>query len=283
MCLVSVIIPTFNDDERLQLCLNALARQNIEDKSYEVIVVNNSKNSLSVNLPASNFYVFEEPRPGSYAARNLGIFHAKSDILAFTDSDCIPECDWIVKGIKALKENGLERVAGKIIVFPRGEKMSAVECYEKIFAFDQESNAKQGVSVTANLFIHRKAFNEVGLFNHDLLSAGDVEWNKRATNSGLSLKYVDDVIVYHPARHSWAELAKKIRRTTGGKLSVDQSYKLSMLRSLFPPVAAVRNISKSNESMRTKFLASFIAYRVKLEKFVAFRKLRSDSSTPEGF
>ncbi len=58
--------------------------------------------------------MIHEPLPGSYAARNQGLSQARGNIVAFTDADCIPNPDWIEKGVRTLQkfpECGL--VAGK--------------------------------------------------------------------------------------------------------------------------------------------------------------------------
>jgi len=86
--LVSVIIPVYNDAERLQTCLAKLALQTYS--AYEVMVVDNgSRDLLTVqNIVAAYPFaqLLTESIPGSYAARNCGIAQAQGDILAFTDA-----------------------------------------------------------------------------------------------------------------------------------------------------------------------------------------------------
>jgi glycosyltransferase involved in cell wall biosynthesis len=280
MPFISIIVPTFNDDARLQLCIDALENQDTSTKDYEVLIVNNSPKSLEVSLPSSNFHILNEEKPGSYAARNLGIKHSKGEIVAFTDSDCIPECGWINSGRKAILERNADRVAGKINVFPKSYPMTAVECYEEIFAFDQERNVRNGSAVTANLFTRRHLLSEVGLFDERLLSGGDTEWNSRATRAGFSLVYDEYVAVHHPARNSWSELSKKVQRTTGGKFAKDPKYFLSPFRSVMPPFEAAKTIAKSEEPIRTHILAFVIAYRIKLEKLWYLRMLKLGKVSP---
>src|SRR5690554_883295 len=94
----SVIIPTYRD-ERLKLCLFSLASQSLPNNNFEVIVVNNDPEDLiDVNLEhykSLDIKIVYEPVAGSYAARNTGILYASGKILAFTDSDCIPDVDWL--------------------------------------------------------------------------------------------------------------------------------------------------------------------------------------------
>lgn len=281
MLQVSVIIPTYNDDERLQKCITALAEQSLDSRCYEVIVVNNSTEEVNCRLPESGFKLLQEITPGSYAARNKGLEIAKGKIIAFTDSDCIPDREWLKNGLSALTNACADRIAGKVEVFPQNSRMTAVECYEKIFAFDQMDNARRGSSVTANLFVKREVIDLVGHFDSSLLSGGDIEWNVRASQAGFGIVYDEEAFVLHPARHSWRQLSKKIERTTGGRFSMNPAYTLSMLRSLAPPIEAGLKILNSGEDTRTKLLAFFIAYRIKLKKLSYLRQLRQKKAQPQ--
>jgi len=94
---VSVIIPVYNDPERLKTCLQALEEQTYPQSSYEVIVVDNGSDE-SIEPIVTEFNQAKagyEPHPGSYAARNKGLSLARGEVIAFTDADCIPALDWI--------------------------------------------------------------------------------------------------------------------------------------------------------------------------------------------
>lgn len=276
MTTISVIIPTFNDDARLQICVNALDKQSLPKEYYEVIIVNNSEVPTSVILPRLEFKVITEEKPGSYAARNLGISQAQGSILAFTDSDCIPQEDWLLEGIKAIQLRELDRLAGRIKVFSSSSKPTPVECYEKIFAFRQERGVSRGIAATANFFCKKHCFDEIGDFHSGLFSGGDVEWNTRATLHGLSIGYCGSSIVLHPARRRWKDISKKVKRTTGGEFSSNPRMKMSPIRSLLPPVAKLKVIVEDNETnFREKFLAFFVSYRIKLLRYCYFRQMRS--------
>lgn len=281
MLQISVIIPTYKDDKRLQACIDALARQSLDKGLYEVIVVNNSRNDIDIQAPEIELKILQELTPGSYAARNRGLEIAKGEFIAFTDSDCIPDKEWLEKGLKSLMSCSVDRVSGNIMVFPRCPRMTAVECYEAIFAFNQNDYVKRGSAVTANLFVRRRVFETIGLFNSSLFSGGDNEWNFRATQAGFGIRYDETAIVHHPARHSWRELSRKIERTTGGKFSINPAYKVNALRSVAPPIEAGRIIFKSGKSFRTKILAFFIAYRIKLKKLSYLRSLQQKKVHPQ--
>ena len=239
---VSVIIPVYNDTERLAKCLTALTFQTYPENRFEVIVVDNaSSDEPAVLQPTLRQSLFlKEPKPGSYCARNKGIEAAKGEILAFTDSDCIPQPDWIRNGVKALTAaQGCGLAVGRVKVFFKDpNRPTASEIYESIHAFNQEnkvSNFHHGA--TANIFTYRCVIEKVGVFKANLKSGGDVEWGKRVFAAGYRQVYVDDACVLHPARHSLKDIYRKTTRVEGGLHDMG-------LRSGYGITAAVVNVMK---------------------------------------
>ena len=225
-CLVSVIVPVFNDAARLRLCLKALAVQTYAytdgRRAYEVIVVDNASEA-SENIPAIvaefSFAVYAyEQAPGSYAARNSGLTLAKGDILAFTDADCIPSADWIEKGVAHLMRIGnCGLVAGRINLFFRDARANPVELYESVTAFPQQRLlAQHRGAATANLFTFKSVMDAVGPFNASLLSQGDLEWGQRVFAAGYRQFYAEDACIDHPARYTFEQLHQRTVRLAGG-------------------------------------------------------------------
>lgn len=220
---LSVIIPVYNDSERLKLCLEALENQTYSKDLYEVIVIDNASEE-DLKSVVSQFnqakYAYEK-EPGSYVARNQGISIAKGEILAFTDADCIPTADWIEKGVSCLlNTSNCGLVAGRIdLFFQNPDKPTSVELYEKIELnfFQDEKIQKYQFGMTANIFTFKNVVDDVGNFDSNLKSGGDRQWGQRVFAAGYKQVYADDARVAHPARHSYFELRKRITRLVGGK------------------------------------------------------------------
>ncbi|MEH6492910.1 glycosyltransferase [Halopseudomonas sp.] len=246
MAIASIIIPTYNDNEQLEKCIQALQQQDLPRDEYEIILVNNNPGNPLPQL-SDNVVVLDEPIPGSYAARNKGLQKAKGDYIFFTDSDCIPSSDWISSALSFFSNQKVDRIAGHVSLFYSSSPPSIYEKLDYVTAFNQKTNAKNGVSVTANLIVRRTIFDQVGNFNAKLLSGGDIEWNKRATKAGYSIIYNPTSVVRHPARGSLQELKTKMRRVAGGKVS---SGNLKLLRAIKISLSSWDNIcsiSKSKE------------------------------------
>lgn len=243
---VSVIIPTYHDWDRLQLCLDGLRKQTYPSESFEIIIVNNApdnKTPDSLILP-ENCFLLDEANPGSYAARNKALSVAKGDIYAFTDSDCQPRSDWLEVAIHYFRRKAsTDRVGGNIEIIKNDNNLFGYY-YDSSFTLNQKRyvNKAKGAA-TANMITRKHVFDNVGLFNSSLMSGGDLEWGQKAEEVGYKISYLDECIVFHPARTP-SEILKKQKRVARGKLVIAKSRgKLNFIKCLFfqvmPPFLSV--------------------------------------------
>ncbi len=224
---VSVIIPVYNDPERLQKCLSALEAQTYPGDRYDILVVDNgSAQDLAPLLSRyAHVRLTRAERPGSYAARNRGLTLAQGEVIAFTDADCIPALDWLERGVAALlREPNCGLVGGKVEVFFRDpSRPTAVELYESLTGFLQRDYVEEAqFAATANVFTWRSTVERVGPFEEALKSCGDLEWGQRVFAHGYRIVYADEVRVAHPARSSFGEVYRRARRIIGGMHDLDQ-------------------------------------------------------------
>jgi glycosyltransferase involved in cell wall biosynthesis len=217
---VSVIIPVL-DDPRLSHCLDALERQTYPPTRYEVLVVDNG----SVATPTldctthPHATLLSELSPGSYAARNLGVRRARGSVLAFTDSDCVPQSTWLQAGVQRLRQLPAEVVlAGGIERQPASNgDLSPAELYDATFWLRQQYYAEvHSYGATANLIARATAFQTVGEFDARLRSGGDQDWCLRARRSGFVLHYCPEARVFHPLISNLRGLVAKSARVVGG-------------------------------------------------------------------
>jgi len=221
--LVSVIIPVYNDAERLALCLVALAEQTYPRSRFEVIVIDNGSDDpaavAAAVQPYDNVTLTVEPTPGSYVARNRGLTLIQGEVIAFTDADCIPAADWLEQGVAALSSTpNCGQVVGKVnLFFADPQRPTAVELYESLTAFPQERLLRDfHGGATANVLTWRRVMDRVGPFNTRLKSNGDLEWGERVFLAGYDQVYAADVQVSHPTRRSFKDLYKRTARLAGG-------------------------------------------------------------------
>ena len=262
---VSVIVPVYNDSDRLRLCLESLENQSLPKERYEIIVVDNNSvdNVVDVVNDFPQAVLTCENRIGSYAARNKGISLAKGNVFAFTDSDCIPAEDWLEKGTWHLQQTSIcGFVAGGIrLFFQRPDRPNPIELYDSLFNLQQKKYLEeQGWGATANLFAFKSVFEQVGDFNTGLQSGGDAEWGKRVSAAGYPVFYAEDCYIHHPARASFGKFCEKNRRTLAGAYQLNQTsthdhilqsfvFEDSLLAQLRPPLRSAFRKSYQDERL----------------------------------
>ena len=230
---ISIVVPHLNDAERLDRCLAALVAQDADMARAEIIVVDNGSREPPADLVARfpTARLEAEPRPGPGPARNRGAALAAAPILAFTDSDCIPEPGWvaaILARFAAEPTTGI--IGGEVRVFAMNpSRPTSAEAYDLLYAFQQRAHIiRRRFAVTANLAVRRAVFEAVGPFG-GLEVSEDLDWGQRAAALGHRTHYAPEAVVQHPARRDmtalWAQWDRHVSHfwqtrasTAGGRL-----------------------------------------------------------------
>lgn len=204
---VSVIVPTRNRARWLPYLFHALAEQVYPTALVEVVVVDNSSSDdtevvvgrWADVLPFSTRF-HRRPNNGPASSRNFGAAHSTGEVLAFTDSDCMPDPRWLLNGVRAMSGDvGL--VTGQIV--PR-------RIADTHFFFNTQLRPvlqDTGLYQTASLFVPRRVFDTVGGFDETfslglggiLLGGEDTDLGWRIRHRGFEAVYRQDVSVVHLA------------------------------------------------------------------------------------
>ncbi len=279
---VDVIVPVWNRPDEIRVCLSALEQQTYPRALVNVFVVDNGSTDSTPDVVRSFPWaqLVSEPSPGSYCARNTGIAAGVSPYVAFTDSDCLPEPDWLRKGVAALLANPRAGVVtGQVRMFVQDEGADpAVADYEQLFAFNLEKMAAGNCCVTANWFSPRSVLEAVGGFDSRLKSGGDTEMSSRIGRR-FEVDYVPDILVAHPARRDRAELVSKERRYVGGRWQGYAASNAQWIR-LFTIEAAARTkrILLARLAIRRKLTLIGMAFQIYREQLSELRRLVNGGS-----
>jgi GT2 family glycosyltransferase len=210
----AVIIPHFNDLERLERCLAALVTQDLN--GTEIVVADNATPADMAPLHAAYPQVrfVTQPERGAAAARNKGVEVTSAPWIFLLDADCVPSEGWLARAREITTGEASVVSGGRIEVFDETPApRSGAEAFETVFAFDQERYIREdGFSVTANLVAARPVFEATGPMIVGL--SEDVDWCRRAVAAGATLRYDPALVVAHPTRPDWPALQKKWRRMT---------------------------------------------------------------------
>src|SRR3989344_3302200 len=84
---VSVVVTVFNEQDNLQLLLDALSRQTL--KPFEIIIVDGGSTDNTWAILQKNKSIRSYKKPGNRSVgRNFAVSRSISPIIAFTDAVC---------------------------------------------------------------------------------------------------------------------------------------------------------------------------------------------------
>jgi hypothetical protein len=155
---VSVIVPVRDRKPLMQELLEGLERQTFED--FELIVVDDGSSDGSGDEASRSragrvpVRVVRIEGEGAVAARRVGVSHSAGEILAFTDSDCVPSPEWLAAGVVAI-DRGTDLVQGRV------EPIRDVLPLERSIWVVKED----GLYPTCNVFYRRSAYDAAGGFD----------------------------------------------------------------------------------------------------------------------
>lgn len=212
---ISVVVPCWNGERFLASCLNSLLDQTLPRRHYEVILVDNdsSDNTLSIARQYPEIRVIQEQQRGAYAARNTGTKIARGELIAFTDSDCVVDQNWLMSILHALSEDSIELVIGpRRFALDRG-LLLIMSDYEntKVRSVFEWQDPRFYYGYTNNLAVKRRAFQRCGPFVELLRGADAVFVSQLIREFGPeSARFNPDMWVRHLEIETWRHWPQKM-------------------------------------------------------------------------
>ena len=208
---LSVIIPTYNREEKLKMVLDSLAGQACPRDKFEVLIVDDdlsgkTREMLGSLKSLSNLRYFKGESKGANAARNLGIREAKGEIIFFTGDDIILDKNLLAEHMKSQEKYSQVVVIGKTLPWPkfagtpfRKFMQSRSEARYRDLERHKE-NLKGAHSFSAgNSSLPREVLFELGLFDEDLKKYGwqDIEFGYRLEHQKVRRIFNENALAYH--------------------------------------------------------------------------------------
>jgi GT2 family glycosyltransferase len=214
---VSIIIPVYNGERTLPGLIESLRGLDYPQEKISVFIIdNNSTDRTAQVIKSSGFTSISFTREqNSYASRNVGIGLAQGEILAFTDADCRVDPAWIREGVSSMIETGADMAAGALCWTLARETISG-KYSRAMFGNQREMVEKNQEAAAGNLFIARRVFEKMGLFDERIPFGEDTGFTSRAAAAGFKLVFCPAAKVAHGAHDSAASLYRKWWRTGFG-------------------------------------------------------------------
>jgi len=250
---VTVVIPNWNGERFLDLCLGSLGNQSFRD--FETVLVDNGSEDGSLDFVAENFpgtktVALGENR-GFAAAVNAGIEASEAEYVVLLNNDTEQDRGWLEALVRAAEdhpESGF--FASKLVDFhDRGVMDGAGDAMrlsglpyrlghgERDRGQFDASGYVFGACAAAALY-RKSMFDEVGFFDEDFVSyCEDGDLSFRAQLAGYRCFYVPGAVVYHMGSASTGGKRSETATRLGTRNSLSMLVKdlpLSMVPHILP-------------------------------------------------
>lgn len=199
------------------------------------------------------------PRPGPASARNVGIGHARTEWVVFTDSDCLPSATFLTGYLAAM--NGAVGYAGAVHAW-RQDRWSRYYENQAILTpppLDEAGILRPEHLITANALVWKPALEAIGGFNETItIAAGeDIDLGFRLREIG-ALAYAPTAGIYHDFQGGLGAFMRRFVRYGKGNKQVGNLYHLDFT----PHVFRAKHPSAFNEFLATlQYLCLCWGYR----------------------
>lgn len=196
---ISVIIPNYNGEKTIGLCLEAAFASEYAD--FEVIVVDDcsADNSQTIIEQYPCRLIRFSEHGGASRARNTGARNAAGDLLFFIDSDCLLQTDTLAVAAASAQKHGTDVVIGGTYTWLPYDQ-TFFSTFQSIFIHYSETKNIENPDYLAThaMLISKELFEKNNGFNENFMPIlEDVEFSHRLKERGIKLLMVPQIQVQH--------------------------------------------------------------------------------------
>ena len=205
---ISVIIPVKGDWPHLEACVRSIL--NLNYLNFDIIVVDDGLSGeaiSSLEKYKNKMGILASGGKGPSYARNLAVKNTDAEFIAFTDSDCIVDKDWLISLLDGFKKNPNSVSCGGKQELPK----DAGDFEKKVFLFMKKSGflidymrmTKNSETIevnhnaSCNVMYKKTAFLKEDGFLESLWPGEDVELDYRLSKKEYKMVFNPKAIVYH--------------------------------------------------------------------------------------
>lgn len=175
----SIIIPAYNEEKHIEAAIKAALAQDHDGFDYEVIVVDNVStdrtSEVAKKFPVKVLY---EGRLGTQWARECGRQAAAGEIIANLDSDCLPDRDWLSKGLAHFTDQRVVAVSGPYDYYDASTSFRAVSLFSQKYIYATINVLAQflrrgAVVIGGNILLRASALEKAGGYDTAFTFYGD--------------------------------------------------------------------------------------------------------------
>jgi len=201
---ISVVVCAYNAERTMEACLASLEALDYPD--YEVVVVNDGSTDRTLEISERFPFcrIISQPNKGLSVARNVGAEAATGEIVAYTDSDCVADPDWLTYLVARMETGNLAACGGPNFPPPEESLVPAAVAVSPggpthVLLSDEVAEHIAG----CNMAFRREVLLALGGFDPIYRAAGDdVDICWRFQDAGHSIGFSPAAVVWHFRRNT---------------------------------------------------------------------------------
>jgi len=201
---VAIVIPAYNAVRTIGVCLEACLKQTHPVADIVVVDDGSSDETAVIAEGYERVRVIQQANAGPAAARNRGAAATDGDLIAFTDSDCVPHADWIARLVAGFVDENTGGVGGTYGIANPDVALARM-IHDEIQMRHERFGSEVDFLGSFNVAYRRTVFEAVGGFDASFTaaSAEDNDLAYRILDAGFRLRFADDAIVAHHHPERW--------------------------------------------------------------------------------
>lgn len=247
---VSIVVPVFNGAATIAGTVGHLLDQSLPPKEIIVVDDGSTDDTAEVLKQFANGINYQfKSNGGPASARNFGARLAAGNFIAFTDSDCLPDRNWLSRLLAGFD---LPQVAGVGGSVKSVDDSLMGEYVDLLRLLEPAKNADGEIEylITANACFRREALLESGLFDERFRKPGGEEpaLCRRLKELGYQFRSAPQAVVLHHHRQTVGSFLRTIRNYGEGRYLLGQlwpDYRIANpARTFFRQMIAVLSLAR---------------------------------------
>ncbi|MBM3501702.1 MAG: glycosyltransferase, partial [Armatimonadetes bacterium] len=200
---VSVVVCSYNGGATLEQCLTSL--REVDYPNYEAILVDDGStdNTRAIAARFPEVRAIHQPNRGLSVARNVGLQASTGDIVAYTDSDCLADPDWLTLLVHRLQSSRAAAVGGPNLSPEDGQVAACVDASPGQPTHVLEDDLVAEHIPGCNMAFRREALESIEGFDPVYTQAGDdVDVCWRLQEGGGWIAFAPSAFVWHHRRQT---------------------------------------------------------------------------------
>jgi glycosyltransferase involved in cell wall biosynthesis len=226
---LTVVVPVLNGERTIEKCLASILRADYPAGRRQVLVVDNGSTDRTADMVrAFPVRCVPEHRRGLASARNRGIAAATTELVAFTDADCVVTTGWLRELLRGFDGPSVGVVVGEVVAYPPRTFTERYWATRKpLWQTRALSYPKCPWFLSGNAAFRREVFDRVGLYDtrFDGGACEDIDLSWRLFDDGrYTLRHQPRALVFHQHRLDAHALYRQYRGYGRGQAVLMAKY-----------------------------------------------------------